>query len=231
MFQTNTAREIFYIFLWLAGIILLYTLVHTFILEPSNEKATTSHNAHAIASKEHKTPTASKEPISKKEEKHTQSHTNVATEAVSTPQVAVPVKVAKVEVVQKSKVETAPKVKDNTTLEKVDKELLQNTVESSVKAVSTPSVPSVVTMPKESISIPSTPSVPTVPTVSNNEMGKITKAPVKIIEKTEEITVLTKELKKELSRDEKMELIESARELVIKQAEDARNKAMESLEK
>jgi len=38
MFQTNTAREIFYIFLWLGGIIFLYALVFTFFLEPNTKK-------------------------------------------------------------------------------------------------------------------------------------------------------------------------------------------------
>jgi hypothetical protein len=261
MFQTNTTREIFYIFLWLAGIILLYALVYTFILEPSDGKNASSQHAYATTNTKHTTPTVSKKEIAKTVEKHIQSHTKVPTKAVSTPHVTVPVKVAKVvtvtkvEAVQKAQAEaikevktsTVAKGKESVTLEKVStapvKEIskvsvenkvvnkpLQSTVKSSIQTVSTPSVPTAVTMPKETISIPTTPSVPTVPTVAQHETVKVEKAPVKEAQ-TKEITVATEALKKELSRDEKMELIESARELVIKQAEDARNKAMESLEK
>jgi hypothetical protein len=263
MFQTNTAKEIFYIFLWLAGIILLYALVYTFILEPSDGKNASSQHAYATTNTKQTTPTVSKKEIAKTVEKHIQSHTIVPTKAVSTPHVTVPVKVAKVvtvtkvEAIQKAQAEaikevktsTVAKGKESVTLEKVStapvKEIskvsvenkvvnkpLQSTVKSSIQTVSTPSVPSAVTMPKETISIPTTPSVPTVPTVAQHETetAKVVKVPVKEAQ-TKEITVATEALKKELSRDEKMKLIESARELVIKEAEDARNKAMESLEK
>ena len=245
MFQTNTAREIFYIFLWLVGIILLYALVYTFILEPSHGENASSQHTYATENTKQTTPTVSKHEIAKTVEKHIQSHTKVADKAVSTASVSVPVKVtkvvtvAKVEAIQKPQAEaikevktsTIVKVKESVTIEKVsiEKKTANKPLQSAVQTVSTPSVPSAVTMPKETISIPSTPSVPTVPTVSQPETLKVVKTPVKEA-KTKEITVATEALKKELSRDEQMELIESARELVIKEAEDARNKAMEAIE-
>jgi len=251
MFQTNTAREIFYIFLWLAGIILLYALVQTFILEPSHGENANSKHTYTTENTKQTTPTVSKNEIAKTVEKHIQSHTKVPSDVVSIPHVPVPVKVSKIvtvakeEAIKEVKISTDAKLKESVTIEKLStapvkkvskvsivnkiaNKPLQSTVKNSIQTVSTPSVPSPVTMPKGTISIPTTPSVPTVPIVSQHETLKVLKAPVKEA-KTKEITIATEALKEELSSDEKMKLIESARELVIKEAEDARNKAMKDM--
>ncbi len=43
MYKLKAEKEIFYIFVWLVGIIFVYTMVHLFILEPSGEKSQPSH--------------------------------------------------------------------------------------------------------------------------------------------------------------------------------------------
>ena len=77
MLKSNTAKEVLYIFLWLIGISLFYTLVYTFILEPSDEKSKNTHDKHAIKS----TITHSNKTISS----HNNTHTNLSTEKVPTP--------------------------------------------------------------------------------------------------------------------------------------------------
>ncbi|RUM72159.1 MAG: hypothetical protein DSZ09_01970 [Sulfurovum sp.] len=54
MFQTHTQKEIFYIFLWLGGIIALYTLLYSFVLEPSSN---TTHTQTEVTPK-HTKPTS-----------------------------------------------------------------------------------------------------------------------------------------------------------------------------
>ncbi|HIP27990.1 MAG TPA: hypothetical protein EYG82_02320, partial [Sulfurovum sp.] len=77
MLKSNTAKEVLYIFLWLIGISLFYTLVYTFILEPSDEKSKNTHEKHAIKS----TITHSNKTISS----HKNTHTKISIEKVPTP--------------------------------------------------------------------------------------------------------------------------------------------------
>jgi len=49
MFQSNTSKEILYIFLWLVGIVFVYALVHSFLLEPSQTKTSTKHDIHSAS--------------------------------------------------------------------------------------------------------------------------------------------------------------------------------------
>ena len=260
MFQTNTAKEILYIFLWLVGIILLYGLVHSFILEPHN----TSHT-HAEATKD----------TSSVHEKQTSVKKVVAHKAIK---VATPVAVAKapkvikvaqtlvtkqVEKIQKiethptitpdvKKVPTKEVVNAKVSVEKmpsvpqvpkldVEKVPTKETISAKVSVKKTPSIstptvpqaPKMVTTPKSSIKIPTIPTVPTVLTTSTSQ--KISTETPKVITEQEnekkEITKATEALEKELSQDEKMELVEKARQMVIDEAEKARNEALKAIER
>jgi hypothetical protein len=93
MFQSNAAKEVLYIFLWLIGIIFVYGLVHTFLLEPSNESVSSNHAKYAVTveSDKHKEKTATTS-------NHTQTN---AGNTVSIPTVVVPVSVSKVPEVPK----------------------------------------------------------------------------------------------------------------------------------
>jgi hypothetical protein len=50
MFKLNTTKEIFYIFLWLIGIIAFYALVHTYILE-SKSDTSSAHKTNHVSNK------------------------------------------------------------------------------------------------------------------------------------------------------------------------------------
>ena len=50
MFQSNAAKEVLYIFLWLIGIIFVYGLVHTLLLESSNNNVTNNYDKHTVTS-------------------------------------------------------------------------------------------------------------------------------------------------------------------------------------
>ena len=263
MLQTNTAKEIFYIFLWLAGIIFLYALVYTFILEPSSDDHTATHTKHLVTSDAHQSTTQANTV-------HTASEAKIhVVEAVEAPKAVTPVTVTKVthkikklainnkvptsttetvKVTDKKKmVETVkkevkasvetPMVKSIDEKTKSTKVQVEKVTQSSTDTVSTPTVPQAVSIPKHTISIPSTPSVPSVPTMPNSkkmEKVEVQKTTVKVKEeaqKKEKTVVPTKELKKVLSRDEEMKLIETARQHVIEKAEAAREEAMKSLER
>jgi len=215
MFQTNTAREIFYIFLWLAGIILLYALVQTFILEPSTDSHTDAHKTHATLDNQTK-------------EQHEKTTTHVKA-------VAAPINVAKtIKVKEMIKVPTKQTVVAEKPIhEKVIKEVVTTkhmvapVVTEAVKKISTPTVP---TIPKTTISIPTAPSVPSVPSqVVTKEVSIETKKETAHIQKKTELSTETEALKKELTQDEEIELIEKARQLVIEKAEATREEAMKSL--
>ena len=47
MFKSNAAKEVLYIFLWLIGIIFVYALVHTYLLEPTTSHHTNAQPIHA----------------------------------------------------------------------------------------------------------------------------------------------------------------------------------------
>ena len=265
MLQTNTAKEIFYIFLWLAGIIFLYALVYTFILEPSSGDHTATHPKHLVTSDAHQSTTQANTV-------HTASEAKIhVVEAVEAPKAVTPVTVTKVtHKIKKLAINNKVPTSTTETVKVTDKKKMVETVKKEVKAsvetpmvnsidektkstkaqvevekvtqsstntVSTPSVPQAVSIPKHTISIPSTPSVPSVPTMPNSEKiekVEVQKTTVKLKEETqkkEKTVVPTKELKKVLSRDEEMKLIETARQHVIEKAEAAREEAMKSLER
>ena len=262
MLKSNTAREIFYIFLWLGGIILLYALVEMYILEPSHYNSTTSHTEQLVEnhtnSAQHTTENMSKvhtTNVVKIEEKTDRETLKTVTPvvvtkvthkveklAVNDKVVALKTETGKVITQKKSvpDIKKDEKVSANTpvvvstkketkTIEKV----VQKKTISPVQALVTPSVPEVVSMPKSVISIPSTPSIPSVPTMPNSHTVNAQKTTVAVKEPKQmhETAPVTKELKKVLSRDEEMKLIETARQHVIEKAEAAREEAMKALER
>lgn len=115
MFKTNSAREMFYIFLWLMGIIAFYTLIHTYFLEPSSGHTTTphvqketKHEIQAVATQATTTQEQTKTQIVQKETKPTVQ----TVPTVPTPvKVSTPVQALKAPVKEETKpVEKAPVV-------------------------------------------------------------------------------------------------------------------------
>lgn len=104
----------------------------------------------------------------------------------------------------------------------------KETINSSLSTISIATIPST----------PSVPSVPSVPTLPGSTTAKVDTLPVLDnasrveVKEIENKTLNTESeaLKKELSRDEKMQLIEKARQLVVDNAIKARDAAMEGIE-
>jgi len=226
MFQTNTAREIFYIFLWLGGIIFLYALVFTFFLEPNTKKDKhTLQTINNISNVEKE-----KTPVNKMIV-HTSTKVAKPTTVTKAPK-AIKIKQTVITKHVEQKPTVTPTMKKVETKETVTPEVIVKK-EQTISTPAVPQTPKSVTVPERTIAIPSIPDVPTVPTntttkVSPTKTQKI--VPEQKIEK-KEITKATVALEKELSRDEKMQLIEKARQIVIDEAEKARNETLKAIER
>lgn len=236
MFQTNTAREIFYIFSWLVGIIVVYALVDTFILEPKADKE--SHSMQIVQNNAHKDVSA----IEKK---------SVSTKSVATKQVtkvSKPVSVTKVpQVVTVTQPAKVQKTHPTSTQKSIDKPVVkktdatksvspQDTSLEKAQSISSPTIPQMpktVTTHESTIKIPTIPSVPAVPTASPSKKNTTETPTIITPEKTEkkDITKATDALEKELSQEDRIQLIEKSRQMVIEEAEKARNEALEAIER
>jgi len=252
MFNTNKAKDIFYIFLWIAVTILLYILVHTFIWEPSTDTASSTYTKHTSTTVKEKTEHSVQQkntPIenTKKLLKHQEVPVHNTTEVAKTVVVDEVVKSVKTVEIPKIKHEPTPHTDVIKTVKKVvpqvskKETIIQEKVENKIPVVNipsrdiaVPSVPQAVNMPEKSISIPTTPSVPSVPSVDIVEKSVPTmqhSAVKEVTTQMQEQTTQKDSLPKELNRDEKMELVEKARQLVIEKAEAARDEMMKSLER
>ncbi|MEA1879671.1 MAG: hypothetical protein U9N11_03390 [Campylobacterota bacterium] len=164
MLDNNAMREVIYIFLWLIGIIFMYALLHTYILEPSssNEKSqihtlentidnvkTTPNDknrekvtppkkvdTYKISSKKHDADIASKSNT-----KNTEKKMNTTIVKVEDTTVVIPIQIEKKNTILSSKV----------------KETTENKI--------LPNIPSLPTLPKVS-SVPKAPTLPSVPLVT-----------------------------------------------------------------
>ena len=230
MFKTNTGREIFYIFLWLAGIILLYSLVEIYILEPSHfgHKAKTQEKQSLVNTS---STDNTRESVSQKRIMpvvKTVTHQSIKATKRITPVVLTKV-IDKAEKTLQSPREqksiksiksTEKNLSINTKVSKATVSIVQNkeTKSTDKEATQIVSTPSAVSIP----STPSIPSVPSVPSVPQKVSVKTMQTP------THTLHTESEALKKELSSDEKMKLVESARQLVIDKAEAARTESIEA---
>ncbi len=259
MFQSNAAKEVLYIFLWLIGIILLYALVHTFLLEPSTNTHpvadTTSTKTDVKPRKDNlsssiktdkvptvaKTTTPSVSPIVKKPtaNKLVQAVPKNA-KKVHTPSINEK-KVSKQDNISLRKVTTPTAVHKRIKLPSAESTI---TTLKSTKKKNPLKVPTLITIPS-AISVPSLPSIPSIPSVpvktpSIPNVDKISAPQVKrsiqtntiqtkkVVDTTVKSDTPMETLGREISRDEKMKLIETARKHVIEEAEISRKKAMDA---
>jgi len=185
MFQSNAAKEVLYIFLWLIGIIFFYGLIHTFLLEPSKNAISTSHVKHitskdisqeilATSTSVVQMPVVTK--VKRVEQKVKVTKTvkkEVHTVAKKVSEKKVPTLVVK-KVPEKEKKKTliydssSPHIKIPTvpTVTKASSQILLKVPEvATVKKVISPSTPKQNT----SISVPTIPSVPSVPSALSVE--------------------------------------------------------------
>lgn len=161
MLKSNAAKEVFYIFLWLIGIIFFYSLVHTFLLEPST--TTVTHTQHLADVKKTEDTDSTVQNVSKE------------------PSPTIEIKNAKLTVIkeQKETIKNVLSVAEVSTVE-VDSNKPNKANKSSnplgkikdlkiesitQKNISTPKVPHIANQTKSTLSVPSTPSVPSVPTI------------------------------------------------------------------
>lgn len=203
MFQSNSTREISYIFLWLIGIIAFYTLIHTYVLEPHTTSSTTHTNITLKNTKNVETLVVNTSP---KLENNVIVKKEIITEEVFTA-VSVPKKVA----TEASVVE----LKDITVQTVVTKKIEH--LENIPQSVSTPSVPNVPHIIKvETVSIPSTPTLPSVPTVIS--LTPVSQPIVPIMPSThiepKALEIQVERFQNELKKDGELKLLESARQLV-----------------
>jgi len=219
MLQNNTAKEIFYIFVWLVGIIFFYALVHTFILEPSQNKNETSTAKHVqqtqiIYTDKH---------LVSKEKIHTKI--NIEKPSIST-------------MPEKIKTSIQKPLKNKVTIEAVEKKKLQI---AKPEAISIPSIPKVVKIPQNKLSTPSTPNVPSIPTLPSVKKVaqtqhtvetmpvNITTVDTKKVFSSKKETPQTDAVEKVLSKDIDVKRIETSRQQARQEAEDIRNEAIKLL--
>lgn len=256
--NSNTAKEIGYIFLWLTGIILFYALVHTFLLEPSSGKQ--AHTKYTQLTSDEITSTAHK---AETKVQHVQTVISVAKDETKHV-VAVPTPVTLVKKIS-APLKTEVKVK-NIPVIHVKKEVPTSTQASStitevalpIEVVKVSTKPSkLVEVPKADVpkidipkvekamtdvKLPTLPSVPTVPTVSTpvSIPVSVIQVPQQVDEKVEkkiETEKIIEEVKEKFmleinstyNREKSMKLLETARQHIIEKAEAAREAATKAL--
>ena len=200
MFQNNNAaREIFYIFLWLLGIVLFYTLVHAFLLEPSSNKSKhiKTTNVHIADKKETKS-----------------GDTNTVTHTVN-PEITHSIK----PVIESTSIKVST---EHIEIQKLPKGEMPMT---SVPDV--PTVPTIPTLFTPITDINS--SQVKQPIARNNQTVLIEKknATQKLLEVAKENATPT--VKTTYTREERIQLLETVREDILEQAEKARESAMKGL--
>jgi hypothetical protein len=259
MLKSNSAREIFYIFLWLGGIIFLYALVEMYILEPSHYNNNKTAHAEQSSAQHSTTTLQSKKPLTTKHETPL-THSNIP-KIVDVPKAITPVvatkAIHKVEKIVNSDKAVATKTKtvnetkqithfeDSKQKKKISIQTPEHTSKNTKKATNTPiknvqkearsplQVPTTPSTVSDVVSIPSTPSVPSMPTMPKSTTAIQTKTTSVPKEETQEPKTVPaiEELEKALSQDEEMQLIETARQHVIEEAEAAREAVMQALER
>lgn len=252
MFQSNAAKEVLYIFLWLIGIIFVYALVHTYLLEP-----TKSH--HANAQPIHATSNTSTSHQVKLPKDKVSSKINTD-KILTMPKVVAPVSVVKVPVTAKmiqpvpkiqkySKKEALlnthnkkvsernnasslpikiPTVEKTVTIAKTTQSKYISTIPHITAIVKVPSIiatPTVVTVP----SVPSTPSLPTVPSIPSVKKISIPNTAVKL-----ETEIIERKTMRdtEITRDKSMRRLstEISRDEQMKLLDTARKHVIEQAE-
>ena len=216
MFQkNNAAREIFYIFLWLMGIIIFYALVHTFLLEPctcqaERIKSTSIQDVGTAGWKKTKT-----------------EHTKTVTHAVKT------------ETKHLSKPVKPNSIKASSVIKTVDIPVHIETTEptlikASVKHVDIEKIPKIEIPITPVLKVPTVPTTPKLPTVSTPVT--VVKPPqLKQAIATNNQTVMieekreTQKVKPTYDRNESMRLLETVRQETLKKAEIAREAAMKDI--
>ncbi|MCF6244677.1 MAG: hypothetical protein L3J43_06540 [Sulfurovum sp.] len=233
MFKSNTQKEIFYIFVWLIGIILLYTLVHTFILEPSQDKNETPHDAHTLQS-------------------HTIHQTTHLVSENKIDKVKSEIKQPKIpEIPKKTETSIQTPIKSTTTKQTTSIEKNKTPTPQSEKielnieepkAIPTPNIPKAVDVPTKILSIPTTPTLPSVPSVPNTntqENKKETTERIKPLKKEalsskengqiKKVNNVSAEREKTLNTDINIKRIETERQQVIREAQTVREEAIKLL--
>ncbi len=235
MLKSNAEKEVLYIFLWLIGIIFVYTLVHTFLLEPSTSHKVATSNKPATYPRH---TTATKNHIAPDKDKivSTANTKNALVEPQAIAAISV-IKISKKKVLDKNdngkvskmvhkaiqttstqktiiKVKTPNKVKILKMIKKVKSKHI-DIASYTAKTSEVPNVPSLPSVP----SIPSIPSVPSVPApLSVEKILPIQVLKMKTI-KNEQI----KRLDAEINREKHIKLIDTARKHVIEKAEMSRH--------
>jgi len=219
MFQSNAAKEVLYIFLWLVGIIFFYALVHTFILEPSQNKSEISHTKQTLQS----------------QITHPNKH------LVSSEKIPAKTNIEKTSITtmpEKIKTSIQKPLKNKTNIDIVEKKELQAV---KPETISIPSIPKVVETPQNKLSTPSIPNVPSIPTLPSvkkvaEKQHTIETVPAKITTvDTEKVMSSKKEtpqadaVEKVLSKDIDVKRIETSRQQVRQEAEDIRKEAIKLL--
>jgi len=173
MFKTNTGKEIFYIFLWLIGIIILYGLVERYLLEPSHYETKVMHKKHQEEKKElpKKEPKVLQTPkhqilaVPKPVVKNEPQKVKIRT-STETPKAKVKEKIKHIHTVVKKTVQE--KKKSTIRIKKPTQKSHQNHTKKVTKEKNV-HIPKVPTLPK----IPIPPKVPSVP-----DIPKVPKTPV-----------------------------------------------------
>jgi len=207
MFKSNTQKEVFYIFVWLVGIILFYTLVFTFILEPSQDKSEPTHTEHLIhiVSKE-KTPTKAS--------------------------IAKPTILKKI----KTSIQEPLKNNINKQTQSIPKKDLKSTKLQTISTPSIPKVVEIPKNTLSTPSVPSVPTIPSVKK-ENIDKKPLATTNIKSTTHTKEVNQDKKEnihadkMEKALSKEENIKHIETQRQQVIQEAEAIREEAIRLLEK
>lgn len=248
MLKSNAAKEVFYIFLWLIGIIFFYSLVHTFLLEPST--TTVTHTQHLADVKKTEDTDSTVQNVSK-EPSPTIEIKNAKLTVIKEQKETIKnvLSVAEVSTVEVDSNKPNKANKSSNPLEKIKstqinenreqnktKKILKIVTKSLTKQnISIPTIPEEVTSQiKQKLSMPSVPSVPSIPSIPetiNSFKTPIINAIPKVEDKKidKELTTSIKALEKELSQKGKLNLLETAREHVRDNAETARQKLIEDL--
>jgi len=206
MFQSNTSKEILYIFLWLVGIIFFYGLVHTFILEPSQHKSETHSTKHTLKSQiTHPDKSlVSSEKIPAK--------TNIKKPSIPT----IPEKI-------KTSIQKSLKNKTNThTVEKKELQAVNPKTISILSIPSAPNVPSILTLPSVKKVVQKQHTIKTVP-------AKIPTVDTEKVLPSKKETLRADAVEKVLSKDIDVKRIETSRQQVRQEAEDIRKEAIKLL--
>jgi len=246
MFKSNTANEIIYIFTWLFGIVLLYGLVHTFVLEPSMDKPLPIHQVKEV------TPilkplisdvlkTVSAEKIVQKMSSLDSIKTSIQTKVekkdkVSLPISSVPIAIKaprSIELNTTSNIVPTPTIPQQVDTEKIVQkasylEPIATSAETKVEkkdriSLSVPSVPIAIKAPRPievNITTITVPTVIVIPTSNIVEDKKISQPSVK---------TMIKKVEETYDRDATMKVLETARQGIVNEVALAREKVMKSL--